>query len=44
MKSKEIVKFRCVRCGAVIEQRRAQDDSDLLPICGDCCDWMERVW
>ena len=39
-----IYEFRCPRCSATIEQTRAIDQDTPLPVCGDCCQSMERVW
>ena len=36
--------FRCPRCSAQIEQTRGFDEDAPAPICGDCCQSMERVW
>ena len=36
--------FRCPRCSAQIEQKRAIDDTTPVPMCGDCLVAMERVF
>ena len=36
--------FKCNRCGAQVEQTRNFDEDSPAPICGDCCQSMERVW
>ena len=36
--------FRCPRCGTTIEQVRGYEEDSPAPMCGDCCQSMERVF
>ena len=36
--------FRCGRCGTQVESRREFEDDSPAPICGDCCQSMEKVY
>ena len=36
--------FKCTRCSATLEQVRGYDEDTPPPVCGDCCQSMERVF